>query len=157
MYDFVKEDKKMYFENTSIENIVVDQEFLTDILKKYGLECHGAWDYDRMTFDRRFDVREGRFYLRVFCDAISGDVGAHDATLKILKPALGKYYYPHGVEYTDEVFPSHLVKDCEQILDAVAKELAKYGIVVKNQEQIPEATTKAPVKEVQEQRVEQLK
>lgn len=157
MYDFVKEDKKMYFENTSIENIVVDQEFLTDILKKYGLECHGAWDYDRMTFDRRFDVREGRFYLRVFCDAISGDVGAHDATLKILKPALGKYYYPHGVEYTDEVFPSHLVKDCEQILDAVAKELAKYGIVVKNQEPVPEAATKAPAKDLPKQRVEQLK
>ncbi len=118
----------MYFENTKVENIVIDQEFLTNILKKQGLECHGAWDYDRMTFDRRFDVREGRFYLRVFCEAISGDVGAHDATLKILKPALGKYYYPHGVEYTDEVFPSHLVKDCEQILAAVAKDLAQYGV-----------------------------
>lgn len=140
----------MYFENTSIENIVVDQEFLTDILKKHGLECHGAWDYDRMTFDRRFDVREGRFYLRVFCDAISGDVGAHDATLKILKPAIGKYYYPHGIEYTDEVFPSHLVKDCEQILDAVAKDLSKYGIVGKDSEQ-------ATAIDLPKQRVEQLK
>lgn len=128
MYELLKEDEAMYFENTKIENIVVDQEFLSDILKKHGLECHGAWDYDRMTFDRRFDVREGRFYLRLFCDAISGDVGAHDATLKVLKPALGKYYYPHGVEYTEEVFPSHLVKDCEQILAAVAKDLSQYGI-----------------------------
>lgn len=33
MYDLLKEDKAMYFENTKIENIVVDQEFLTDILK----------------------------------------------------------------------------------------------------------------------------
>ncbi len=118
----------MYLE-TKLENIVVDQEFLSNILKKYGLECHGAWDYDRMVFDRRFDVREGRFYLRVFCSAISGDVGAHNATLKILKPAIGKYYYPHGVEYTEEVFPSHLVKECQQILDAAAKELAEHGIL----------------------------
>ena len=97
----------MYFENTKVENIVVDQEFLTNILKKHGLECHGAWDYDRMTFDRRFDVREGRFYLRVFCEAISGDVGAHDATLKILKPVLGKYYYPHGVEFPSRTHAIH--------------------------------------------------
>lgn len=119
----------MQFKNTKVENIVVDQEFLTNILKKHGLECHGAWDYDRMVFDRRFDVKEGRFYLRLFCSAISGDVGAHDATLKILTPALGKYYYPHGVEYTDEVFPTHLVNDCETILEDVAKDLAQYKIV----------------------------
>ena len=119
----------MQFKNTKVENIVVDQEFLTNILKKHGLECHGAWDYDRMVFDRRFDVNEGRFYLRLFCKAVSGDVGAHDATLKILTPALGKYYYPHGVEYTDEVFPTHLVNECEQILDEVGRELALYSIV----------------------------
>lgn len=119
----------MQFKNTKVENIVAEQEFLTNILKKHGLECHGAWDYDRMVFDRRFDVKEGRFYLRLFCSAISGDVGAHDATLKILTPALGKYYYPHGVEYTDEVFPTHLVNECEKILDAVGRELALYNIV----------------------------
>lgn len=128
MYEMQKEDYRMYFENTKLENLTADQEFLASILKKYGLECHGGWDYDRMTFDRRFDVREGRFYLRLFCNAISGDVGAHDATLKINKPVLGKYYYPHGVEYTDEVFPAHLVKDCEEILQNVAKDLSQYGI-----------------------------
>jgi hypothetical protein len=127
MYDLPKEDNAMYLENTRIENITVDQEFLTDILKKYGLECHGAWDYDRMAFDRKFTLREGTFYLRIFCPAISGDVGAHDATLKILKPVIGKHYYPHGVEYDDE-FPSHLVKQCEDLLERVAVDLSKYNI-----------------------------
>lgn len=75
-----------------------------------------------MTFDKRFDLREGRYYLRVFCNAISGDVGNRSAVLKINKPALGKYYYPHGVEYDeDEVFPVHLVKECEEILENVKK------------------------------------
>ncbi|MEC1179476.1 YugN family protein [Metasolibacillus meyeri] len=118
----------MYFENTNLEDVVVDQQVLTRLLENHGLECHGAWDYDRMTFDRRFDVREGRYYLRLFCTAISGDVGAHDATLKLLKPVIGKYYYPHGVEYTDEVFPAHLVKDCEKILADVRKDLTEFGI-----------------------------
>ncbi|MEK4228617.1 YugN family protein [Solibacillus sp. FSL H8-0538] len=118
----------MYFENTQLEEVKVDQEVLATVMRKFGLECHGGWDYDRMTFDRRFDVREGRFYLRVFCNAVSGDVGAHDATLNINKPAIGKYYYPHGVEYDNEVFPAHLVKDCEAILSNVRKELTEYGI-----------------------------
>lgn len=126
--DLLKEDYVMYIENTNLETITVDQQVLTNVLAKHGLECHGAWDYDRMTFDRCFDIREGRFYLRLFCNAVSGDVGAYDATLELQKPALGKYYYPHGVEYTDEVFPTHLVKDCEKILTDVRKELAEFGL-----------------------------
>ena len=118
----------MYLENTQLESVQVDQEVLTKVLAKYGLECHGGWDYDRMTFDRKFDVREGRYYLRVFCNAVSGDVGAHNATLNINKPVIGKYYYPHGVEYKDEVFPAHLVKECESVLANVRKELTAYGL-----------------------------
>jgi len=127
--DVTKGGTFMYFENKTLEDIVVDQAVLVDIMEKNGLECHGAWDYDRMTFDKRFDIKEGRYYLRVFCTAISGDCGNNTATLKILKPALGKYYYPHGVEYgDDEVFPAHLVKKCETILENVKKDLAELGI-----------------------------
>lgn len=119
----------MYFENTKLENIVAKQKLVEDVMAKHGLECHGAWDYERKTFDRRFDVREGRFYLRVFTYAKSGDVGAHNAELCILKPVLGKYYYPHGVEYgEDEVFPAHLVKKCEEILAAVQKDFAAFEV-----------------------------
>lgn len=121
----------MYFENQNLEGIVADQEFMEEVMAKVGLECTGAWDYDRKTFDRRFDIAEGRFYLRVFTYAVDGDVGAHNATLEILKPALGKYYYPHGVEYTDEVFPEHLVQACENILKTVEQEFAKFHIVAK--------------------------
>lgn len=119
----------MYFENKTLENIVADQEVIEEVLKKYGLECHGAWDYDRMTFDRRFDLNEGCYYLRVFCTAVSGDVGTNNAVLKFLKPALGKHYYPHGVEYgEDEVFPKHLVAKCEEILENAKKDFAALGI-----------------------------
>jgi YugN-like family len=127
--DVTKGGTFMYFENKTLEDIIVEQAVLVDIMEKNGLQCHGTWDYDRMTFDKRFDVKEGRYYLRVFCTAISGDCGNNSATLKILKPALGKYYYPHGVEYgDDEVFPTHLVKKCETILENVKKDLAELGI-----------------------------
>ncbi|CAM5189195.1 YugN-like protein OS=Ureibacillus acetophenoni OX=614649 GN=SAMN05877842_101353 PE=4 SV=1 [Ureibacillus acetophenoni] len=120
----------MYFENKTLENITAEQELLVSVMKKNGLECHGGWDFDRMTFDKRFDLKEGRFYLRVFCKAVSGDVGNNTAILKIQKPALGKYYYPHGVEYdeNEEVFPTHLVKECEGILENVKKLFATYGV-----------------------------
>ncbi len=128
MYEKLKEDYSMHFENTKLENIVAEQKLVEDVMAKSGLESTGAWDYDRKTFDRRFDVREGRYYLRVFTYAKSGDVGANNAELCILKPALGKYYYPHGVEYDNEEFPAHLVKKCEGILADVQKRFAELGI-----------------------------
>lgn len=119
----------MYFENKTLEDITVEQAVLVEVMEKNGLECYGTWDYDRMTFDKRFDLKEGRYYLRVFCTAISGDCGNNTATLKILKPAIGKYYYPHGVEYgEEEVFPKHLVKKCEDILENVKKDLSQLGL-----------------------------
>ena len=118
----------MYFENKTLENITAEQGLLVSIMEKNGLQCDGGWDFDRMTFDKRFDLKEGRYYLRVFCSAISGDVGNRSAVLKIKKPALGKHYYPHGVEYTDEVFPKHLILECEEILSNVKKDFSAHGI-----------------------------
>lgn len=117
----------MYFNNHQLDGIIADQELMEKVMATEGLECTGAWDYDRKTFDRCFDVQEGRFYLRVFTYAVDGDVGAHNATLKIVKPALGKYYYPHGVEYTDEVFPDHLISACERILQNLQQTFRQYG------------------------------
>lgn len=120
----------MYIENTDLENIIADQQIVSQIMRKHGLECTGAWDYERMTFDRKFEVREGTYYLRVFAVAKSGEIDpdAGDAVISLLKPVLGKYYFPHGVEYENEVFPTHLVKKCEEILTSARKELAEFEI-----------------------------
>ncbi|MEE1131826.1 MAG: YugN family protein [Caryophanon sp.] len=120
----------MYLNHHQLDGVIAEQELLEKVMAQQGLECTGAWDYDRKTFDRRFDLQEGRYYLRVFTYAIEGDVGAHNAVLKIVKPALGKYYYPHGVEYTDEVFPTHLVEACERILQNVEQALKEHGRAV---------------------------
>ena len=125
----VKEDNSMYFENTGIENTIIDLNILDDLMKKQGLVRAGQWDYERVTYDKKYEIKEGTFYLRVFGFTKDGDVGAHDANITLLKPVIGKHYYPHGVEYGEnEVFPNHLLKSCEQTLAAVRAELATFEI-----------------------------
>ena len=125
----VKEDNLMYFENTGIENTVIDLNILDDLMKKHGLVRAGQWDYERVTYDKKYVIKEGTFYLRVFGFTKDGDVGAHDANITLLKPVIGKHYYPHGVEYGEnEVFPKHLLKSSEQTLAAVKAELAAFEI-----------------------------
>lgn len=125
----VREDNLMYFENTGIENTVIDLNILDDLMKKHGLVRAGQWDYERVTYDKKYVIKEGTFYLRVFGFTKDGDVGAHDADITLLKPVIGKHYYPHGVEYGEnEVFPKHLLKSSEQTLAAVKTELAAFEI-----------------------------
>jgi len=119
----------MYFENTGIENTVIDLNILDDLMKKHGLVRAGQWDYERVTYDKKYVIKEGTFYLRVFGYTKDGDVGAHEADITLLKPVIGKHYYPHGVEYGEnEVFPTHLLKSSEQTLAAVKNELAAFEI-----------------------------
>ena len=48
---------------------------------------------------------------------VEGDVGANKAVIQLMTPLLGKYYYPHGVEYGEgEKFPKSLVMQCEKTI-----------------------------------------
>lgn len=114
----------MYIENTGLENLQLDLNTLDEILPEYGLFRAGHWDYERVTFDRKITINQNVYYLRVQGYAVSGDVGAHEATIQLKVPILGKYYYPHGVEYgEDENFPNALVNQCKEILVSVKEEL----------------------------------
>jgi hypothetical protein len=116
------------FENAGLHNLTADLNHLDDLLPKYGLIRAEQWDYERISYDRKFELTEGVFYLRVQGYAIEGDVGAHKATIKLLVPLLGKHYYPHGVEYgEEEYFPAPLVTECEKILSLVKKELDQFN------------------------------
>ncbi|KXH79873.1 YugN family protein [Sporosarcina sp. HYO08] len=119
----------MYIENTELENFVTDLSVLDEIMLKHDLVRAGQWDYERVTYDKKYVVKEGTYYLRVFGVAIEGDVDTRKATIKLKKPVLGKYYYPFGVEYgDDEIFPESLVKDCETTLKAVYEVLQPYNL-----------------------------
>ncbi|HSI67807.1 MAG TPA: YugN family protein [Planococcus sp. (in: firmicutes)] len=119
----------MYFENTGLEDIHLDFGLLDHIMSKHGLTKDGQWDYERVTYDRKFIIREGTYYLRVFGFAVDGDIDTSDAIVKVMKPVIGKHYYPHGVEYgEDEHFPEHLIKTCTQILEAIKSEVQSFEI-----------------------------
>lgn len=114
----------MYIENTGIETLILDLNTLDDILPQYGLIRPGAWDYERVTYDRKIVLNDHVYYLRVQGVAIEGDIGAQEATIQLKVPILGKHYYPHGVEYgEDENFPKALVNQCRKILEAAYSEL----------------------------------
>ncbi|RSK26907.1 hypothetical protein EJF36_08510 [Bacillus sp. HMF5848] len=114
----------MKLQASAIENVKADLSRVDDLLQENGFVRAGQWDYERVTYDRKFEIKDETFYLRIFGYAIDGDVGAKHATIQLLAPLLGKHYYPHGVEYGEgENFPPNLIKTCEEILQRVAKGL----------------------------------
>jgi len=118
----------MKFENTGYEELKIDLNRLDEIMFDHGLIRAEQWDYDRVSYDKKFELKEGTFYLRVFGHAVEGDVGSHDATIQLRTPLLGKHYYPHGVEYGEgESFPSSLVSQCKKILEDAKKELDHFA------------------------------
>lgn len=119
----------MYIEDTGIENIVADLSVLDELMHKNDLIRAGQWDYERVTYDKKYVIKEGTYYLRVFGYTTDGDVDTRDAIINLKKPVLGKHYYPHGVEYgEDEHFPESLVKDCVATLKAVNTALIPYNL-----------------------------
>ncbi|WP_019721933.1 YugN family protein [Heyndrickxia coagulans] len=118
----------MRFDDTGLENMKVDLTRLDDVMERHKMVRAGQWDYERVTYDRKFTIQEGTYYLRVQGVATAGDVDSFDAVIQLKAPILGKYYYPHGVEYgEDEYFPHDLVKYCRKILEALKKDLAKFA------------------------------
>ncbi|MBY0120830.1 YugN family protein [Bacillus sp. S/N-304-OC-R1] len=118
----------MKFENTGIEKKKADLVRLDEVMLSKGLVREGQWDYERVTYDRKFDLKEGIYYLRVFGQTVEGEIDTKRAVIELKTPVLGKYYYPHGVEYgDDEVFPKSLVSQCQKILTELNEEIGKFA------------------------------
>lgn len=117
----------MKFENLGYDNFKADLNRLDDVMSQHGLVRAEQWDYERVAYDRKFELKEGVFYLRVLGYAVEGDVGSHRAVIQLLTPLLGKHYYPHGVEYGEgESFPKSLVSQCEKILTDIKAEIESF-------------------------------
>ncbi|MFD2443390.1 YugN family protein [Bacillus sp. CGMCC 1.16607] len=118
----------MKFENTGIEKIKADVNRLDEVMLDFGLVREGQWDYERVTYDRKFELKEGVYYLRVFGHSVEGDVDTNKAVIQLMTPLLGKHYYPHGVEYGEgENFPKSLVSQCEKILTDIKGQIEKFA------------------------------
>ena len=119
----------MYIENTGIEDVVANLSILDDLMLEHDLVRAGQWDYERVTYDKKYVIKEGTFYLRIFGYTTDGDVDTRNAIMNLKKPVIGKHYYPFGVEYgEDEHFPDSLLKDCKATLKAVKEALQPYNM-----------------------------
>src|SRR5690554_6432897 len=119
----------MKFENLGYEEVKADLRRLDDVMRSQGLVREEQWDYERVAYDRKFELQEGICYLRVLGYAVEGDVGSNKAVIQLITPLLGKHYYPHGVEYGDgEEFPQSLVQKCEGILKEVKAEIDNFKL-----------------------------
>lgn len=118
----------MKFENTGLEKKKAELNRLDELMLTHGLVREGQWDYERVTYDRKFQLKEDIYYLRVFGHAVEGDIGANKAVIQLMTPLLGKHYYPHGVEYGEgENFPNALVSQCDKILSEISEEINKFA------------------------------
>lgn len=107
----------MQFKNTGIEDKVIQFSTLEDIMKTLEIIRGGQWDWERVTYDHKFQNRSTGdiHYLRVQGEAIKGELEDPDAEIKLKTPILGHYYYPFGVEY-DEEMPGIIVNKCHEKL-----------------------------------------
>lgn len=51
----------MKFESFGIENITADLNRLDDLMPQYGLIRAEQWDYERVSYDRKFELKKARF------------------------------------------------------------------------------------------------
>jgi hypothetical protein len=110
----------MKFEEVNLTGKVVQFSVLDHLLTDLGFVLAGQWDYERVTYDYKFEdmVTGDIYYLRVQGLAVEGEIPNQYAQVKLLTPLLGKYYYPHGVEYADEKFPKNILDQSKRKLQA---------------------------------------
>lgn len=112
----------MKFEETGFTGKEVEFSVAEHALTEAGFAHAGQWDYERVTFDYKFEdeVSNTVYYLRVQAYATKGDIPSATSVIKFLDPILGKHYYPHGVEYNDEEFPKHIIDKSNKKLEQVS-------------------------------------
>lgn len=79
----------MQFTNTNFTDAVVDLTLLTEIMENNHFVLAGQWDYERVTYDYKFEILKDIYYLRVQGFAVEGDIGGRHAQVKLLPPLLG--------------------------------------------------------------------
>jgi hypothetical protein len=115
----------MKFEEVGLSGKVAQFSVLDHLLQDLGFVLAGQWDYERVTYDYKFEdmVTGDVYYLRLQGIAVEGEIPNQYAQVKLLTPLLGKYYYPHGVEYADETFPKNILDKSKRKLQAVYEAL----------------------------------
>lgn len=109
------------FTETNLENKELPFSIVHYAAETLGFVHAEQWDYERVMFDYKIVHHDGTFYLRIPAYAVKGDMPHPSTTVKLMTPILGKYYYPHGVEYGEETFPQAVLDKCRTKLTSLTK------------------------------------
>ncbi len=115
----------MKFDHIDIADKEMKFETLHYAAEQLGFVHAEQWDYERVIFDYKIINKGDVYYFRVPAYAIKGDIPKDDTIVKLMTPVLGKYYYPHGVEYEEETFPEPVVNKCNHKLELLKANLEK--------------------------------
>ncbi|GAF63943.1 YugN family protein [Alkalihalobacillus trypoxylicola] len=115
----------MKFEHIELADKEIRFETLHYEAEKLGFVHAEQWDYERVMFDMKIHNNQEIYYLRVPAYAIKGDIPKDETIVKVMTPILGKYYYPHGVEYAGEDFPEAVVNRSNTKLQQLKEALDK--------------------------------
>ncbi|KAB8138630.1 hypothetical protein F9U64_03165 [Gracilibacillus oryzae] len=116
--------------DTGIEDLLVDLKPLNKALENANFVLASQWDYERVTYDYKVGSPEKNitYYIRIQGYAVEGDVDRGDAVIKLMRPLLGKHYYPHGIEYGEnEEFPETLVKRSTNIIENIKANIEPFA------------------------------
>lgn len=115
----------MRFDGMGIEDSIIDLKVMDHLMETVGFVRAGQWDYERVTYDYKFENMDNGevYYLRVQGYAIEGEVDTSHCIIKMLVPLLGRHYYPHGVEYSEENFPKTIINHSKRLLEKVKEGL----------------------------------
>jgi hypothetical protein len=120
----------MQFTNSKLIGATIGFTLLTEVMQNQRFVLAGQWDYERVTYDYKFEILKDVYYLRIQGFAVEGEIGGRHAQVKLLPPLLGKHYYPHGVEYGEnEVFPTNVIQKIEQLLQNIEKKLKEFAVI----------------------------
>ncbi|MBU9720475.1 MULTISPECIES: YugN family protein [Bacillaceae] len=115
----------MKFEQTGLEGYKIEFQALEEIMEEAGF--HYVYDYERVTFDYKIVVRDDVYYFRIQAHAIEGEIPSHHSVVQIVNIALGKHYYPFGVEY-DEDFPKNIVDKCNKKIELITSNIKEEAL-----------------------------
>ncbi|UCZ51857.1 YugN-like family protein [Bacillus shivajii] len=115
----------MKFEETGLEGLSIEFQAFEEIMENAGF--YSVYDYERVTFDYKILMHDDVYYFRVQAFATEGEIPNPHCTVKLMKPILGKHYYPHGIEY-DETFSKTIVDKCNKKINIIKEKLQEEAI-----------------------------